>query len=377
MRIGRILRSYRNAPAPIKRILTRRPYITLVALLIIPQLAACTADRTPKPSARGLLREAIHILATQPIGRDRVDWSRLSTDLEITVASDAPPAAAHPLIRNAVSRLNDPHSRFIPPPVPTPPADPPAQSEPANSTTQATSAAPRGEIPYVPSARMLDGDIAYVVVPMCAAADSESLAQYATTLRRAILDAEAHNPRGWLIELRFNGGGNVWPMLLGMRPILGDGLQMTGIAPDGGKTRIGCGATTAWMQRGDDPVYEQLRIEPPDHDRLIRSAPVAVLIGSWTMSAGEMAAISLRGRPRTRLFGDPTAGLTTATNEFPLSDGSKLILSVEKMGDRGGEPVPHQIPPDVPVDSADWPGPDDEVARAAIHWLRAEATEHP
>lgn len=336
-------------------------------------LAGCTAERRQHATtARSLLHEAIQLLAEKPLGRERVDWKQVEAELAWKVASDAPPTAAYPLIQAAVARLADPHARFFPKPDAS--VQPP--SPPPNDSSDAPTAA-RGEIPYAPAARLLPSHIAYVVVPICNAGSLDELQQYATNLRTAILAMEARDPAAWLIELRFNGGGNVWPMLIGIRPILGDGLQLTGIDSTGVLTKIGCDGVVSWLQRGDAPRQTQLEITPPAGDRLIGSRPVAVLVGPWTMSAGEMLAIALQNRPRTRLFGEPTAGLTTATEEFLLSDGSRLILSVETMGNRAGAPVHGAIQPDFVVDCDDWPGPDDTVARAAIQWLLSETTEGP
>lgn len=347
-----------------------------IAVLFSGCLSGCSSTAPASRSARELFREAIHVLSTQPLGRERVDWARVAAELEITVASDAPLTAAYPLIQNAVGRLGDRHSRFVPPPRAAPPvvATQPASASPA---TNGSTPKARGEIPYSPSARLLDQRIAYVVVPLCAASERAALLEYATELRRAIALVEREKPQGWLVELRFDGGGNVWPMLLGLWPLLGDGVQLTGIAPNGDMTYIGCEANASWMERDNQPRVDQLRFDAPAADAPIASTPVAVLIGPWTLSAGEMMAVSFRGKPRTRLFGEPSGGFTTATNEFPLFDGSKLVLSVEAMGDRTGRRVPHRIPPDQAIEIGDWPTVQDEVAQAAIAWLLSESTERP
>ncbi|MBL8877671.1 MAG: hypothetical protein JNG88_01010 [Phycisphaerales bacterium] len=347
----------------------------LVVIGICGAVCGCSSQNAAVGPARALFREAINVLSTRPLGCDRVDWLRVAAELEITVAPDAPLAAAYPLIQNAVSRLGDPHSRFLPPSQPVPAATPqPAGTTASRSDSSNTT---RGEIPHVPSARMLDKEIAYVVVPLCTAADRTSLLEYAATLRREIAQAALAKPRGWLVELRFNGGGNCWPMLLGLWPLLGDGVQVTGVAADGEITRIGCDANASWLDRDNQPRYEQLRLDPSPTDVLVRSAPMAVLIGPWTMSAGEMVAIAFRGKARTRLFGEHTGGYTTTTTEFPLSDGSMLVVSVETMGDRGGQRAPQRIPPDVPVKIGDWPFVQDQVAQTAITWLLAESGEQP
>ncbi len=334
-----------------------------MALLAIQVISGC-ASKPASPTARDTFDEAIRILSTTPMNHDRVDWGRVRTELEPTFAKDAPPAAAHGAIAQAVARLNDKHARFMPPPTPTPPTPPKPPQRPATQPASKPAEPAAGEVPSVPSGRLLDGRIAYIVVPMCPAPDVDSLRAYAGTLRSAILELDAKHPAAWLIELRFNGGGNVWPMLAGLRPLLGDGVQFTSVSGSRVVQKFGCDAANAWLEEGGVRTV-QLSIDPGAH--LIRNAKIAVLTGPWTMSSGECIALAFRGLARS--FGDPTAGLTTVTNFYPLPDGSILNLPVYLMADREGRTPGGEIQPDVSVQSKDWPSADDPQARAAREWV--------
>lgn len=212
---------------------------------------------------------------------------------------------------------------------------------------------------------MLEEGIAYVVVPMCAAPDVEGLRAYALELRATLARLAKEAPQGWALELRFNGGGNVWPMLLGLQPLLGDGGHATSVVGAGVTQVFGCTGSDAWLETdGKREVQLSLPDAPPV---MPIGGPIAALIGPWTMSSGEMIALALRGR--ARLLGEPTAGLTTVTYPFPLSDGSTLSLPTSRMGDRDGIAAKGEIVPDEAVAIGDWPTAEDEVACAAARWV--------
>ncbi len=319
---------------------------------------------------RELFRQAIEILAAKPLGCDRVDWAVVQNELEKTIPSGASESDAYQAIDAAVKKLKDTHARFIPALRLESPSNKTEDSS-ASSATNST----RGEIPVQPQGVLLDDRTAYVVVPMCGATELSELRQYASLLRKVIASLEAQNPRGWVIDLRFNGGGNVWPMLLGLRPVLGDGTLTTSLVNGKVSSHVGCDNAAVWLEYGDKPVgakQEQLRIELEANDRMIAPSRVAVLIGPWTMSSGELAVLAFRGRENTRFFGQSSAGLTTVTDYFVLRDGSILNLPISHMADRNGSAPLGPIKPDQLVDSSAWPSADDEVARMARNWVGAD-----
>ena len=115
-------------------------------------------------------------------------------------------------------------------------------------------------------------------------------------------------------------------------------------------------------------------VEPPASLLSLEQAWVAVLTGPRTASSGEAVAVSFRERPRSRSFGQPTAGLSTANGSFPLPDGGMIFLTASVFADRTGRQYGEKLMPD---ESVDWSGQigaaDDTVIAAATRWLTSSS----
>jgi len=317
------------------------------------------------------LHEAIEVLSTKALGRERVDWKSVERELAATLREDESPRAAHASIEAAVAKLGDPHASYKRP-TPSPHDSPPPQPLAKNTNPMPAPAPqpPRPAIPTKPEGRMLDDGVAYLVVPGCTVPDVNGLRDFARAAAAELKRLEASHPKAWVIDLRLNGGGNLWPMLLGLRPLLGDGPLMTMVQGDKVESHFGVGPIGSWIDwggnRGPEVQLDWGGAEPETIAPF--KGRIAVLLGSWTMSSGESLTICFAGRQNTRTFGEKTAGLTTVTNFFPLSDGSVLNLPVSRMGDRRGREVKGSIEPMQAVAFGDWPTPDDDTARAARAW---------
>jgi carboxyl-terminal processing protease len=78
--------------------------------------------------------------------------------------------------------------------------------------------------------------------------------------------------------------------------------------------------------------------------------PVVVLTNAGTASAAEITAGALQDAGRAQLVGETTFGTGTVLNQFPLSDGSALMLAIEEWLTPKGRTIWHQgIAPDVTV----------------------------
>ncbi len=190
---------------------------------------------------------------------------------------------------------------------------------------------------------------------------------FAVTAHRLIEEVNCADPVGWIIDLRFDHGGNMWPMLLAVGPFLGSGSVGSCVRLDGHREE--------WSySNGRVALGDRVIVELGDAPCELRnpSTSVAVLIGEGTASAGEAIAASFRGRPGTRFFGSPTAGLSTGIEQFVLSDGAKIFLATCAFADRHGKVIEGSISPEetvwgtaVPPDALE----EDRVVRAAVTWL--------
>jgi carboxyl-terminal processing protease len=176
--------------------------------------------------------------------------------------------------------------------------------------------------------------------------------RYAGTVRA--LRRRIGRVSGWVIDLRRHTGGNMWPVIAGLGPILGPGPVGAFVDADGVVTRRWSGSASR-----------------------ASVVPVAVLQGPLTGSSGEALVVSFRGRPVSRTFGQCTYGLPTANQPFALADGALLFLTTAREADRSGRVYDGPIEPDEHVD-IDWAAlgtPNDPVLGAAVAWLTTARTD--
>jgi C-terminal processing protease CtpA/Prc len=98
---------------------------------------------------------------------------------------------------------------------------------------------------------------------------------------------------------------------------------------------------------------------------------IVVLTGRRTVSAGEIVAMAFKGKDQALLFGEPTAGLTTANATYSLSDHSMLVLSVCREADHTGRIWEGSIVPDKVITAGPSDLAGDPVKTAAILWLQS------
>ncbi len=180
----------------------------------------------------------------------------------------------------------------------------------------------------------LEPDMGYVELP-AVTGNASILQTYAQTAQQRIRDMDQAGIRRWVIDLRRNGGGDMWAMVVGVRALLGDGEWGFFVLPDGTKT--------SWLATKAVKSYQGLE-EP--YSLTQPGGAIAVLTSRLTCSAGEFTALAFRGRPQTRSFGEPTAGLPTGNQNTILRDGAQLFLTVALGADRTGRPYEGPIVPD-------------------------------
>jgi carboxyl-terminal processing protease len=106
------------------------------------------------------------------------------------------------------------------------------------------------------------------------------------------------------VDLRGNVGGNMWPMLAGIGPLLGEGDDLGEFMNTSGHSVwVYRSGTAAEVENGKLNAYPSVAGEPYH----VAGLPnVAVLIDRSTGSSGEAIAVAFRGRADTRFFGQHT-----------------------------------------------------------------------
>ncbi len=84
---------------------------------------------------------------------------------------------------------------------------------------------------------------------------------------------------------------------------------------------------------------------------LATDLPMVVLINAGSASASEIVSGAIQDAGRAQIVGQTTFGTGTVLQEFPLSDGSSLLLATQEWLTPGGRVIWHQgIEPDITVD---------------------------
>lgn len=294
-----------------------------VALLGLAALVVTSIRQNPKlppQQAVQVVEQAIRQIRSDALAADGIDWdSEQRKALQIAGRggrlSDLD-EALHGLVLTL--RERDGHSFYLP------------------AATARGLRGPVGAAPLV-EVRASERDVQVLAVNAWASLNEAENAKAAEAGAALLTAALERQPCGVVIDLRENGGGNMYPMLGALAPLLPPG--------DLGYFQTRDGQRSAW------PV--------PPRAPLARQVAVAVLIGPGTASSGEFVAIGLRLASTVRFFGAATAGLTTANSVHPLPHGGMLALTVASTLDAKLRPVHGRLAPDEDhteplAPAADW-----------------------
>lgn len=220
-----------------------------------------------------------------------------------------------------------------------------------------------------PLAKAIMGSYGYIRVPGFGGL-GKVMNGFATQIQDGIRELDKRPLRGWIVDLRLNTGGNMFPMIAGLGPLLGNG--------DLGEFITSTERQTWFYRDGKTGIDTETILSIKPYKVKNRNLPMVVLIDDFTASSGEATAISFVGLPNVVLMGGPSAGLTTG-NEFEfLSDGAAVNLCEAVEADRTGKVYGGKMIPDAPVRTnwADLAGPRDGAIVAAMKSIDARRGSH-
>ncbi|WP_313219585.1 S41 family peptidase [Stenotrophomonas sp.] len=330
-----------------------RGWLLMVALAT----ASGAAHAQDVPSAEAQAR-ILDLLQQQSLYRDRVDWSKARAEL----AAARDPAQTRRLLDDVIQRSSGGHGRWISA----------NQQRTQSQRAQATQTAMGAATPQTddarsgPTARLGWIKVGAYMDDRTQSQDMQKQArkQAAVALQARIQAQDDGNRCGWVVDLRGNSGGNMWPMLLGMGPLLGDakGADPVGMFLLADKRQPWAYREGAVWLDGKAVVGSRNTQYTLRHP----GAPVAVLFGPRTASSGEASVLAFRGRAASRSFGQPSAGYSTANTPQRLPDDSLLLLTGSVIADRNGVGDGNRLQPDVIVAEGQ------DATTAAQAWLLAQ-----
>ncbi len=174
------------------------------------------------------------------------------------------------------------------------------------------------------SYQLLDNDIGYLKIVGIGRGNVKEQADF---IRDGLKDLEAKGVDKWIVDLRFNGGGNMAPMLSGLAPLVGEGF-IAGAINNRNEIR------EFIIENGQFSNFGRLVCEMDNLPKIDANEKVAVLLSRYTISSGELVAIAFKGRNNTRFIGEATAGYTTGNGYDVVTDDLALVISLDVFLDR-------------------------------------------
>ncbi len=220
--------------------------------------------------------------------------------------------------------------------------------------------------------KQLEGKYAYIRIPGMQVYDKVEINKLAQSLSDSIAKYASRKIKGFLIDLRLNGGGNLYPMLSGLNLLLGDNLL-------GYETDIYDSVTRKWeMKNGNFVIsnFQTTEINTKPNKRL-QKIQVVILLSAVTRSSGSMTGIAFKGRPNTYFIGEPTAkGYTTSNGYFQFAPNLTVNFATNFVADRNKVIYKECLKPDLEIyygDNFDNLEKDKKIIEA-LKWLKKNSS---
>ena len=292
--------------------------------------------------------EILEKVKTKSIVSDSINWTKVEQDLPIALRGLKTEKDHEEVVNTILSYLRktgDYHSQYYPK----------EKYDAYKNSPNTISSNQVQNKTELPNGKMIDHQIAYVYVPRFGSTHQESAQSFADTLNQIILNLQKQNPKGWIVDLSRNSGGNMYPMLAGLNALIGEGTIFS-----------------MYNKTLDSPVVMQkgkigsivLKSIPKHYEE----SKIAIITSQMTASSGEMTLAAFLGKKNIKTFGLATAGLTTANAFIDLSNGGSISLASAYIKDRTGKSHLGAIKPDIEVRTKTF----EELLNVVSKWILEE-----
>ena len=165
---------------------------------------------------------------------------------------------------------------------------------------------------------MLDNKIGYIRIVGLPMGDNK---QMALDIQSKVCKLINEGAQSWVIDLRYNGGGNMHPMAEGIALIIGNEIV-------GGSEGLTEGESSTWKIENNHFYYDGLSIELEDDCNRLIKPQIAVLTSLYTASSGEAIAVMFKGKEKTKFFGQNTAGMITVTDWEIINESTLSLIHI-------------------------------------------------
>jgi len=285
-----------------------------IAFLLLILFSSCTDNVK-------YINDAIDIMEQNSIRQDSVDWDKMRAESLFKIKEDNSKENAYFILKGNLNSIGDNHSFFL------------------TKKDQNKIKKDNKELPSLNYER-IDNQIIYLRIPPFMGDEKQSI-DFANYLQEIIKSLDTNLTEKWIIDLRDNTGGNMWPMYLGLAPIVNDGIS--------GYFINSKGEFFNWKYKENAVYSGKSKLLEIKNSYLIKAKnpKVAVLINSRTASSGEAIAVIFKGFPNTKFFGENSFGVSTGNQMFEMNDGAKIVLTTTIFADRTKRIYGGKIEPDL------------------------------
>lgn len=331
---------------------TRHPKITTAltaAAAIVLTLTSCSGSHTTSfhsVAVKNYVTTALNFMSSYGLNAGSHAWSLTRSKVLEATSKDTQVSQTYPALREAVGVAGDPrHSAFQTP-----------------GTT--AGAASRTLSNQLPTAVQLGSGITMVTVPTHTANNAADSSAYVASGAAAILAAAPTTTCGWVVDLRGNQGGDVYPMLASLSPLLGQGHLISYVDRDHRSTWVSLdGSDITYKGSGDNG---DATVSAPPGASSAAGKAIAILQGPETASSAEATVLALMGQKNSHTFGQTTAGLASANVSKKLPDDAVITLTSAWTSNASGATYPSGIP------AATRTSTDQSTVKAATTWIQSQ-----
>lgn len=324
-----------------------------IAVLVLASHTGCSApSEEPDPSAAPVaspdpvepvgedwefdagdyVGEALAFIEANGLFINEIDWAALRASVLAETADARTPEETHAALEEALVQAGGSHSGLQP-------------------------SGTNGAFAYIatPKAEKLPGGVVVLEVPGFRSPRAHHIEEYAVAGAGQLAAYADDASCGWILDLRRNYGGNMWPMLAALTPLLPDGPLMQFVDRDGNRSQAKADGNGVYLD--GKPLARATNVDYEDSRR-----PVAIIQAEGTASSAEAVILSFSAREGVRTFGAASAGLVTGNVVKTLPDGTVLRVTRTHMATREG----HMPLGPIPADTVATEDP----LQAASDWLQ-------
>lgn len=294
----------------------------LLFTFLIFNLNVFAQDIELEKQTKQLIKAVTKTLKKESIVREKVDWEKLYINLDSITYSEKhflDKEKVYSVFIKALRDAGDNHSLFI-----------------SKSISNEINKVNENEV--LSTSKYLENNIGYLKIPTAWISDEKKAIKYTNELIEQIKTLDENDIDKWIIDLRDNLGGNRWPMLSGLTPIIGDGLM--------GYNYISNKYIPYSIKKGS-MNYSKLKTTNYTTKKPFKK--IAVMLNDHTGSSGEMVAIAILGFEMTKSFGQASGGYATVNSSKEFKDGTQLYLATGQSADKNKKIYYPSIQPNFPL----------------------------